>query len=1182
MMFIGITALLLLGQSGLYAQVTSVSSIDAQCFGDNDGKIILTVASGTVITGIVRTGPVQGTLENNNKEIWNLEAGTYNLTVSFAAQPDYITSIAVNEPPALAFQLDYTYDCANMEVPEICATNNGSNTDFGGVPPYDFYWLDNSNFAFDSFINVTALPCVNATTTPSFFPINMNLYTGDVELYVYDSKDCFLSQSKIFEEPDITGTIVATQGVCDPLNSGSLEILNLAGGVAPYEYHWSTGAITTVPTLDNLLPGPYEVTIYDVYDCASLTLYDTIPNPNDLALTAVLEDVNCFGGADGSISLSVVNGTGQYLVFWSKDGIPYSAGPSLSINGLEAGTYIADLTDFGTSCDIQDTFIIAEPTELTASATIGTMVSCNNACDASATVAAAGGVAPYEYRIYSYTSLAFGNYQSTVDFLNLCAGDYYIEAKDANQCTAITANFTITEPDLLSFTPSITPINCFGANDGNITLALTGGTFPFSFTWTKDGVTLPGTNSISNLTSGTYCVTVSDANGCTALDCFILDDPAVFEVVLDSVNHVICYGENQGNIGISLNGGSSPFTYTWKKDNAPATFSTDQDQLNLFAGEYCVSVLDANNCLATLCVTVNEPPPLTILGQVERVSCNGFCDGKVRAVPTGGTPGTIAVQGWTYRYRIYDNFLGSYSPWQVDSFFYNLCPGFYSLEVIDANDCVSAYPDFEIWEPAELEVVFDALSNVSCYNVADGSIEISITGGTTPYTIEWNNGATTEDVNGLAAGAYSVTVVDDSDCEFIFDTLITQPDDLILSVTTMDVTCCLAADGSVDLTVTGGTAPYFYSWSNGETDEDLDQLGPDTYCVTVTDFNGCEATICAPTITEPPCLDATFSKVDVNCFGNNNGGIDVTPIGGTTPYSFAWNTGANSEDLTNIGPGTYCLTITDANLCVVTLCADILEPPLLVVTATQNNVTCCLAADGSIDLTVTGGTTPYDILWSNQAITEDLNNLGPGTYCVTVTDAHDCIETICVTITEPPCLYLQLDPMDVVCFGDNNGEVSTVVDGGTQPYSFLWSNGEITQNISGLSGGTYCLTVTDAHGCTISACATVNEPDEVDVTETHQNISCYGYQNGSIDLTPAGGSGQYTFLWQLNGANYSIFGDLTNLGPGIYCVTATDFNGCSDSLCVTITQPPLFEVVVTNYSDITCHVAKTEYINIGF
>ena len=1171
LMFIGVTALLLLGQSGLYAQITSVQSIDAQCFGDNDGKIIMTVLPSTVITGVVRTGPVQGTLMNNNKEIWGLLAGTYNLTVSFAAQPNYTTTIVVNQPTALAFQISYTYDCANMEVPEICATNNGSNTNYGGVPPYDFYWLDNSNFAFDSFINVTSLPCINSTTTPNFIPIDMTNYSGDVELYVYDSKDCFLSQSKIFTAPVVTGTLVATQGVCAPLNSGSLEIQNISGGVTPYTYYWSTGAITTVPTLTGLVPGNYSVTINDVYECASVSLYDTIPNPNDLVLTPALADVNCFGGSDGSISVTVVNGTGPYGVTWEKNGGFYAAGPGLlSISNLGAGTYEAFINDIGTQCFIQEAFTISQPTLLTANAVVGNNVSCFGGNNGSVTANAAGGTSPYGYVLYTALGVSVAS-NSTGLFTGLAAGEYYVEATDDNQCTAVTANFFITQPAVLNFTPASTAVSCYNGNNGTITLTLSGGTFPFTYLWTKNGNTFAGNNALSNLGFGEYCVTITDANGCTASDCIILTNPSSFTVSLDYVNHVICHGGNDGNIGVSVNGGASPYTYLWKKNSAAATFATTEDLVALQAAVYCLTVTDANSCIATICVTVNEPPPLTILGQVERVSCNGFCDGKVKAIPEGGTPGTIAVEGWTYQYRIYNNFLGTYSPWQVDSFFYSLCPGFYSLEVIDAHNCVSAYPDFEIWEPAELQVLFNSLNNVSCYGGANGSIDVSIVGGTTPYTIEWSNGATTEDVSGLTAGTYSVTVIDDSDCEFTYSNTITQPDELLLSVTKTDVTCCNAADGSVDLTVVGGTSPYIYTWTNGAFTQDLTNLGPGTYCVTVTDFNGCEATICAPTIVEPPCLDAIYSKVDIDCFGNNNGSIDVTPSGGTMPYSYLWLGGQTTQDLMGLAAGNYCLTITDAQGCTTSLCTDILEPSLLVISTTSNNVTCCLAADGTIDLTVSGGTAPYAIAWSNQATTEDLNLLGPGTYCVTVTDAHDCTQSTCVTITEPPCLFLQLDPIDIICNGDDNGEIYTVVDGGTQPYSFLWSNGATTQSIINLSGGTYCLTVTDANGCTISGCATINEPVILDLIETHLNVTCYGYQNGSIDLTISGGNGQNIIAWELNGTFYSNTEDLTNLAPGTYCVTVTDFKGCTDNLCVTITQPPLFEAVVTSYDDITCY-----------
>ncbi|MEA3445372.1 MAG: SprB repeat-containing protein, partial [Bacteroidota bacterium] len=1162
LMFVGLTALLLLGQSGLHAQITSIQSVDAQCFGDNSGKIIMTVVAGTNITGVVVNGPSPGTLENGNKEIWSLLAGTYNLTVSMVGEPDYTTTIGVNQPIALAFELSYTFDCDKMEVIEVCATNGGSNSDFGGVPPYDFYWLDNSNFAFDSFINVTSLPCIDSLTTPSFFPVDMNTYSGDVELYVYDANDCFLSQSKTFTEPLVTGTLVATQGVCSPLNSGSLEILNVSGGVTPYSYTWSTGDVTTVPELNNLVPGNYSVTILDAYDCASVTLEAEIPNPNDLQVEGTITDVACFGDASGAITLNIINGSGSYFVDWG-----FTANLNLlTVNNLVAGTYGVTVVDINSNCSQTNSFEILESTNLYLDGLTLSAVSCNGDCNGSATITANGGVLPYEFRLYNYTVGNFGSFQNLGTFTDLCDGTYYIEVTDANGCTATTSDFAVTEPSLLEVNYTSSPISCYGGADGTINLQITGGVFPFAYNWTYNGNAYAGNNALSNLESGEYCVTVTDANNCVATICITLTDPALFEVLLDSVNHIICHGGNDGNIGVSINGGAAPFTYVWLK-NSGSVFSTIEDLENLENGEYCLTITDANLCTATLCAIVEEPPPLTILGQVERVSCNGLCDGRVKAIPDGGTPGTIAVEGWEYQYRLDTTTFGDYTSWQTDSFFYDLCPGFYSLEVIDAHGCISAYPDFQIWEPPLLEVLFNSQTNVSCYGGADGSVDVSIVGGTTPYDITWSNGAETEDISGLTVGTYSVTVIDASYCEATYSVIITEPAELVIGFSTTDVTCCNFDDGTIDLTIAGGTAPYTILWDNGAATEDLANLGPGVYCVSVTDANGCIATGCAVEIIEPPCLDATFVKVDIDCYGNDNGSIDVTTTGGTLPYTFAWSGGEITEDLSNLGPGNYCLTVTDFNGCTVNFCVDILEPPLLAISTTYTNVTCCNVADGTIDLTIVGGTAPISIMWSNQAITEDLSNLGPGTYCVTVTDANDCIVETCVTITEPACLDLQLAATPITCHADNDGAIDATISGGTLPYTFAWDNGAATEDLSALSFGTYCLTVTDFNGCTITACADIIEPDELILSETHIDIDCFGNNNGAIDLTILGGNLPYSINWD----NGSQTEDLNNLGPGTYCVSVVDAKGCSGNLCVTITEPTLLEAVVTSFSDVTCY-----------
>ena len=358
-------------------------------------------------------------------------------------------------------------------------------------------------------------------------------------------------------------------------------------------------------------------------------------------------------------------------------------------------------------------------------------------------------------------------------------------------------------------------------------------------------------------------------------------------------------------------------------------------------------------------------------------------------------------------------------------------------------------------------------TNVSCNGGNDGSIDLTATGGGPPHTFLWSTGATTEDINNLTAGTYSVTITDQLSNTSTANATITEPSALALSTSQINVSCNGGNDGSIDLTSAGGTSPYNFSWSNGANTEDIGSLISDTYEVTVTDNNGCTATT-STIINEPPAIVITPVITTISCNGLSDGSIDISVSNGVSPYSFTWSNGAITEDLSGLSAGTFEVIITDVNGCTATTVVIIDEPAPLNITTSQTDVTCNGANDGSVDLTVTGGTTPYDFSWSNGEITEDLSGLSAGTFEVIITDANGCSATTVVIIDEPAPLNITTSQTDVTCNGANDGSVDLTVTGGTTPYDFNWSNGAITEDLSGLSAGTFDVIVTDNNGCTIT------------------------------------------------------------------------------------------------------------------
>ena len=354
-------------------------------------------------------------------------------------------------------------------------------------------------------------------------------------------------------------------------------------------------------------------------------------------------------------------------------------------------------------------------------------------------------------------------------------------------------------------------------------------------------------------------------------------------------------------------------------------------------------------------------------------------------------------------------------------------------------------------------------------------------------------------------------------------------------------------NGSVDATVTGGTAPYTYSWDNGATTEDISNVAAGTYTLTVTDANGCITTTSA-TVTEPTNLTASVTPTNVPCF-NGMGSADLTVTGGTSPYTYSWDNGATTEDLSAVPAGTYNVTITDANGCTTTQTTTITQPAFaLDVTATVVNAL-VNGGNGSADATVTGGTTPYTYSWSNGATTEDIT-APAGTYTLTVTDANGCTDVVTVTITEPAPIVPVATPSPVLCNGMMTGSVDLTVTGGIAPYTYSWSNGATTEDLTNVPAGTYTVIVTDANGFTATTSAIVTEPTALVAVINPTNPVCFGY-TGSANATVTGGTAPYTYSWS-NGATTE---DISNVLAGVYTLTATDANGCVTTQIVTITDP---------------------------
>nr|MBX2877555.1 hypothetical protein [Saprospiraceae bacterium] len=584
--------------------------------------------------------------------------------------------------------------------------------------------------------------------------------------------------------------------------------------------------------------------------------------------------------------------------------------------------------------------------------------------------------------------------------------------------------------------------------------------------------------------------------------------------------NITCFGDQNGSIDPQLSGGTPPYSYAWSNAATTPTLS------DLGPGVYSLVVTDANDCvLQSGDFNITEPEEIIIDGTVtDASSCDSAPDGTI----------TISVSGGTGDYSYL------WSTGGTDPNLTGLSGGTYILTVTDQNDCEQV-ASFDVSEPSSISADLSA-TPVSCFGESDGTASLAISGGLAPYTILWSDGSSEQDRINLSAGVYDVTVSDANDCTFLTQAEIGTPDSLEIVPDITNITCAGEADGRVEITLIGGTAPFTFDWSNGATSQDIQALTAGDYSVVVTDANGCvyESTIFS--ISEPLGLEVQSVVTDATACGDGtDGGISLTVTGGTGEYSYAWNTGDQTSELQNIGPGIYTVTVTDENDCSTIHERTVNQPQGLEIIATATNTTCVDAADGTISLEISRGIPPYSILWDDQSTATTRGDLLAGEYSFTVTDANNCEEVGQATVETPPPLTIDATILPISCAGAFDGGIVIQASGGTGGYRFEWSNDRDTPVNNALPAGEYTLFLRDGNDCLLDTTFILTEPpalfiEDFQVTEA----ACSGISNGSIDITMVGGIQPYEFNWS-NGATTE---DLVDVEGGEYGVTITDASGC--------------------------------------
>lgn len=1081
--------------------------------------VATTGISGFTASGTTATIPAQ-TISTTNT---NPGAVTYTVTPKIGN----CTGTAVNyivyviPAPTITSQPVSSMVCENGTATPLTVAVTTST----GTPSYQWY----SNTA-----NTTGGTTIPGATSATFVP--PTAVTGTVFYYCVislSSSDCSsltsdIASVEVVPAPTISTQPLAAQNLCVGVTIASPLTVSFNNGAGTVSYQWYSsttnattgGTMITGATSATYMPAVFS-TVGDHYyyvtlafsgnNCGTLAsesaLVRVFADPT-LTIQPIADQTLCQGAVPANLEVAATGGNGTFTYQWYSNTVNTTSGSLL--NGETNSTFVPPTSTVGTlyyycivsqstlGCAVTSSIakVVVNPSPSVVDQPLSSTV-CLGGNPAVLSFTVTNGVGTPTYQWYSNTNNstmggtlisgaatanyspptnAAGNayYYCIITFPNLSGGCEVI--------TSDTALITVDPfPIIASSTATICSNNPFLVTpmDGNGNLVPSG----TNYTWTLPIVNPPGAISgfsaqpaaqteisqtlVNNtLDPATITYTVTPKAGICTGDDFtvtITVNPAISPNVI--VNNNNCFGANNASIATNITGGIPPYAITWAGPNG---FQSNAAAIsNLAPGVYTILIEDAGNCPFTNSYVITEPTDIVLsVASQDNSSCFGSNDGAIDIEVSGGTGG--------YSYTWTKNSL----PFGTTQDLAGLSPGDYTVSVTDANNCGPKTLSFAITEPPLLVVSLLDQTNVDCSGAATGTISVEVAGGTTTalYTFLWTGPGSftsmSQNLTGLFAGTYDLIVTDANGCQKGLEVTLTESTPIVLTYTTTAITCYGANDASFNATISGGNAPYQFTWSNLSTSLNQGNLSAGAYTITIIDTLGCIKT---ETINIP---EAPIFRIDpvvksVSCFGANNGSIQVNLTGGIAPVTLSWSDGSTAGlTRNNLAPGTYTATISDGTPCHIVRTFTIVEPQLLVLSANLTNpVDCTNASGGAIDLIVSGGTPPFAYSWSNGAATEDLNNLVAGNYAVVVTDFNGCTISSQYTLIRPEPLEI-----DVTTKNDFNCDLREVTtsfvaqaSGGVPPYQFQWSSG----NVSGANNeimrtdlnGTVILTVEDAIGC---------------------------------------------------------------------------------------------------------------------
>ncbi|MCC6463540.1 MAG: T9SS type A sorting domain-containing protein [Saprospiraceae bacterium] len=925
---------------------------------------------------------------------------------------------------------------------------------------------------------------------------------------------------------------------CIGSNTGDIDI-SVSGGSAPFTYTWSNGQHTQ--DLHNIPAGTYTCTVTNAQGWMGITDPITVEAPSEPLDVAVVEviEVGC-NGLTGTATVEGVGGwSGGYSYTWSNgQGGPIAA-------GLSVGTFTVTVTDDNT-CTKTKSIVMAPPVMPQVSvATPGNVTCLNPTITLSASATGNGG---FTYQWYANNGGNITSGATSATPTVNAGGTYVVQITNATTTCAgfgsaiVAANTTQPTANAgpsMTVTCSAPTVNLAGSGPS-------GANYSYLWTASNGGTISSGANTLTPTVgaSGTYTLNITDSsNGCSASSSTTVTGNNVSPTAEAAGGSLTCV-LNAVNLGVTTNATTPSFA--WSGPNGYS--STEQNPVVATAGEYVVSVLDPT----TGCVNVDTAIVGLNTAAPGATATGGTLTCAVSSITLGGsTPGTGAAYLWTGP----NGFTSAEQNPSVAS------TGEYSLQVTStANGCTSVATTTVDQNTTAPTSSAATPGNLNCQNAelqlsGSGSSE----GANFSYAWTTTNGNIVMGANTLsptvnAVGEYTLLVSNtENGCSSSVATTVAQSVAVEAAVNSQtNVSCNGGANGTAAVTPAGGNATYAFVWSNGETTQSISNLAAGTYGVTVTDGENCSAAT-AVTISEPAILAANASATSQTAAGVNDGTATASPAGGTSGYTYLWDNNETTQTISGLAPGTYMVVVTDANGCSVTQNVTVNAfDCALTGGISGTNVTCFGVANGTAIVAQAGGNDPLTYTWSNGGSTPSVENLAPGTYTVEVKDVTNCAVILNISISEPSLLSTMTTVSAETAAGANDGTASASPNGGVANYTYLWSNGETTASITGLTPNAYTVTVTDANGCMDVETVVVNSYNCIITAGTSiTNIACFGQANGSVSLAITGGTEPFTYLW----SNGETTASISNLSPGAYTATITDANGCQLNAEGAVTEP---------------------------